>query len=267
VVDNQSTDETVAIAKQYGAKVFSRPNQSMLNINKNYGFEQANSEWILNLDADERVTPELKDEIQRIIMQAEFVGYQIPRKNIILNRWIQHGLWWPDYQLRLFKRGQGRFACNHVHEYLEVDGKTAQCKQAMIHENYQSVSQYIRKLNDIYTENEAEQLIEQGYQFSWPDLLLKPVNDFVGIYVARQGYKDGLHGLVLSLLQSFYTFITILKVWERQGLEARQLRFQTVTKELHKSFRIWRYWELTGRIEQESHWLKRIYLRLRRKCI
>ncbi|MBL7159439.1 glycosyltransferase family 2 protein, partial [Candidatus Microgenomates bacterium] len=128
LIDNTSTDKTVEIASSMGQKVkiFIRPNNLMLNINKNFGFSKAVNEWILNLDADERVSKSLKHEIIKTLKQKNrVIGYWTPRKNIIFGKWIKHGIWWPDHQLRLFKKNKGGFPCKHIHEYLKVEGKTA----------------------------------------------------------------------------------------------------------------------------------------------
>ena len=103
-VDNTSHDKTIEIAKRHKAKVFIRPNDPvMLNKNKNYGFSKAAGDWILSLDADERITPVLAKEIKAAVKQKNIKGFEIPRKNIIFNKWIQHSIWWPDYNLRLFQ--------------------------------------------------------------------------------------------------------------------------------------------------------------------
>ena len=116
-VDNSSTDETSRIAKQFTSKVFKRPNNPMLNVNKNFGFSKATSDWILSLDADEEITKELAQEIRSAInAQNELSGYWIPRKTILFGKWIMHGLWWPDKQLRLFKKNKGKFPGIHVYE-------------------------------------------------------------------------------------------------------------------------------------------------------
>ncbi len=133
VVDNESTDKTVEIAKKYKAKVTSKPNNKMLNINKNAGIAKAASDWILYLDADERVTKELQNEIKAILNQdsPDVAGYFIPRKNIIFGRWIEYAGMYPDYQMRLFKRGKGKYPEIHVHEMIDVDGKVAYLQSSL----------------------------------------------------------------------------------------------------------------------------------------
>lgn len=267
VIDNQSTDRTVVIAKQYTKKIFSRPNNPMLNINKNFGFTKASGDWILNLDADERVTPELRKEIQTLKERPGVAGYEIPRKNIIFNKWIQHGLWWPDYQLRLFKKGQGKFPCIHVHEKVKVKGKTEQLKNPLLHYNYQTVSQFIQKLDKIYTENEAENLLRSGKKIVWQDAIRMPINDFLSVFFAREGYKDGLHGLVLALFQSFYALAVFAKVWEKQGFkEIKEKSFLDLTeKELVRASQKRNYWFLTTKIQQAGGVFSKIWYQMKRK--
>lgn len=220
VVDNSSTDKTGEIAKKYTDKIYTRPNLKMLNTNKNFGFEKASGEWILNLDGDERVTPELRSEVLSVTKRkpgiTEVIGFYIPRKNIIFGKWIKHGLWWPDYQLRLFKKGKGKFPCQHVHEKIKVTGETTKLKNPLLHYNYRTVSQFIQKLDWIYTENEVENLIKSGRKIHWYEAIRLPVADFLSVFFKREGYKDGLHGLVLSLLQSFYALVVFAKAWEKQ---------------------------------------------------
>ena len=114
IIDNKSSDKTAEIAKRHKAKVFEKENNLMLNINKNYGFTKASGDWVLYLDADERITPELAGEITLVVDNSQVVAYWISRKNIIFGKWIKHAGWHPDYQLRLFKRDGGKFPEQHV---------------------------------------------------------------------------------------------------------------------------------------------------------
>lgn len=215
VVDGTSSDKTLDIVKKYTSKIFVRPNNKMLNINKNFGFSKASGKWILSLDSDERATPELAEEIKKIIGNSRPSGYRIPRKNIIFGKWMEHTGWYPDLQLRLFKRGKGRFPEEHVHEMIKIDGEVGQLSSDIIHHNYDSISQFLQKLGTIYGPNEAEQLIKKGYVFDWKDAIRFPVKEFLSRFFAREGYKDGFHGLMLSLLMSFYHFIVFSYIWEK----------------------------------------------------
>lgn len=217
VVDNTSEDQTADIAKKLADIVATRLNNPVnLNINKNYGFNRASGNWIISLDADERLTPQLAAEIKNAIEDKGFNGYEIPRKNIIFGKWIQHSIWWPDYNLRLFRRGSGKFAAKHVHEKLDVKGKVGRLKNPMVHYNYQTVSQFIKKLDKTYTESEVENFLASGKQIYWYDSIRWPVSDFLKTFFLEKGYKDGLHGLVLSQLQAFYALVFFAKVWERK---------------------------------------------------
>lgn len=264
VVDNSSSDITGTIARQYKAKVYVQPNHPMLNVNKNFGFEKARSDWILSLDADEVIPPGLAKEITSVIQNSGAVGYWIPRKNILFGKWIRHGLWWPDKQLRLFRRGKGKFPCMHVHEYLEVDGPTDSLREPYIHNNYESVSQFLRKMDTLYTESEVEKLLRTRYQLAWYDAIRFPASDFIKIYFAQGGYKDGLHGLVLAFLQAFYSFVVFAKVWERKQCIDIEIPLDHVSRELQKNGRDFSYWVLTLKIQESRFFMGKIWLKFRR---
>jgi len=273
-VDNLSVDKTREIARRYTDKILTRKNNLMLNVNKNYGFLKATGDWILSLDADERITPELTEEIKEKIRNSKFEirnsevnGYWIPRKNIIFGKWIQHSIWWPDYQLRLFRRGKGRFPEKHVHEYLRVEGKTEKLQNPLEHLNYSTVSQFIYKMDKIYTENEVEKIIASGKILTWIDAIRFPVNDFLKTFFAQKGYEDGLHGLVLSMLQAMYAEVVFTKVWERQGFrEENSAHFlKDIYKECKKIIQEFHYWSITSFLETSYHPLKRLFYKGLRK--
>lgn len=219
VVDNSSTDRTGEIAKKAGAKVFTQPNNpEKIDLQKNFGFERASHEWILSLDADERVNVRLIQEIKKVIADTNGInGYLIPRKNILFGKWIKNSIWWPDYQLRLFKRGKGKFSRATVHQPLDVKGDTKHLSEPLVHYNYDSVSEFVSRMNNIYTEIEAEEILRQKQKLAWTDALSMPASDFLKTFFLQKGYRDGLHGLILSILQAFYMFLVFAKVWERQG--------------------------------------------------
>lgn len=270
VVDSGSIDKTSQIAKEHKAKVFRRENNLMLNVNKNFGFGRATNEWILNLDADERVSRELAAEIQKTLKNSKDIsGYWMPRKNIIFGKWIQNSIWWPDLHLRLFKKGRGRFAEKHVHEHVELQGKAGTLKNALIHENYQSISQYLYKLDKIYTESEVENFLRNKGTITYLDAIRFPFHDFLKTFFSQKGYKDGLHGLVLSMLQAFYSFIVFAKVWEKKGFKEENSSsfLGDLYTEGKKIVLEYQYWFLTEFIENAKNPLKKIYLRTQRKNI
>jgi len=268
VVDSSSTDKTREVAERFTTKIFTQPNYPMLNRNKNFGFAKAAGQWVLSLDSDEEVTPALAREIQAILRSgSQFAGYWIARKNIIFGKWIRHGLWWPDKQLRLFRRGLGSFPCKHVHEYLTVDGPTAELNEPYLHHNYQSISQFISKMDTIYTASEVESLSSTNYQLSWYDALRFPVSDFLKVYFAQAGYRDGLHGLVLALLQAFYSLTVFAKLWERQAFPEREVTLGSVGRELVKAEKDLKYWYLSGKLHSETVWYKRLWWKLLRRYV
>jgi len=270
LVDNESTDDTAKMAHKLGAKVYSHKNDPLhLNLSKNFGFGKATGDWILSLDADERVSPELAEEIRQIIkgvalrsQSHPLRGYKFPRKNIIFGQWIQHGLWYPDEQIRLFQKNRAKFPGVHNHEKLQVDDDIGQLSGHLIHYNYRSVSQYIKKINDVYSDNEVENSLNAGKTVTWPDAIRMPISDFLTNFFARQGYKDGLHGLVLALLQAFYTFVVFAKIWEKQNFPAYNSDqfLSQVTREFKSKTQEYNYWYNRHR----SSWLYRLikYLRV-----
>lgn len=222
VVDNSSSDKTAEIAKKYTEKVFTQKNDpNLIDLQKNFGFEKATSDWILSIDADEEVSPELAREIKSEIrnQKSEINGYWIPRKNIIFGKFIQHTGWYPDPQLRLFRKGKGKFTKAHVHEPIKLEGESAYFNQHLIHHHYENISEFLKKNIIVYVPNEAEEYLNKGYVFSYFDAIRFPLNEFLSRFFARKGYKDGFHGLMLSLLMAFYHFTIFAYLWEKQGFK------------------------------------------------
>jgi glycosyltransferase involved in cell wall biosynthesis len=267
VVDNASTDKTRDIAKKFTKNIFDKPNQLMLNANKNFGFEKAKSDWILNLDADEEIPPVLAREIQSIIQSNPSEnGFWIKRKNYSFGKWIQHGLWWPDKQIRLFRRTKGAFPCVHIHEYIKVEGIVAELTEPYLHYNYESVHQYLTKIDRAST-SEAISLQEAKYQLAWYDAIRFPLSDFLKIYFAQAGFKDGLHGLVLSLFQAFYSFSVFAKVWEMQKFPERDISAKAIREELHSRAKEAHYWTTTMMINESKNALGKIKGKIQRKFV
>lgn len=264
VVDNQSQDRTVDIAKKFTKHIYERKNILMLNTNKNFGFTKATSEWILNLDADEEIPKELADEITKVIKRnPKENGFWIQRKNIIYGKWIEHGLWWPDKQIRLFRKEKGKFPCVHIHEYIAIEGQVGELTHPYTHYNYETISQYLRTI-DRASSSEALSLSQMDHQFVWYDAIRFPLSDFLKIYFAQEGYKDGLHGLVLAIFQAFYSFVVFGKYWEMQKFQERDLAPEIVEKELQKSERETKYWVTTMMIAQSRSLVKKLIWKVKR---
>lgn len=267
-VDNTSTDGTVEKAKKFTKKIFSQKNDPLkIDEQKNLGFSKATCDWILTIDADERLTDELCNEIKSCIDNKDSVnGYWIPRKNIIFRKWIKSDMWWPDYQLKLFRRGKGKFDTETVHKALEVNGHTEKLENYMVHKNYDSVSQYIAKLNN-YTDVEALTILNKGYELNFLDAVKFPVDDFVKTFFLERGYRDGLHGLVLSILQAFYMEVVFAKVWEAKGFKEVEGQdfVKDVNSEIKKSGSKIKYWIADASIRESNNPIRKTLLRAVRK--
>jgi len=267
IVDNESQDRTVDVAKKFTKKIYSQKNILMLNTNKNYGFEKATGDWILNLDADEKIPEDLASEIQTVIQsKPKENGFWIKRKNIIFGKWITHGLWWPDKQIRLFRRIKGKFPCVHIHEYIAVEGTIGELTAPYLHYNYETVHQYLTKIDRAST-SEALSLRDMNYQLSWYDAIRFPTSDFLKIYFAQAAYKDGLHGLVLALFQAFYSFCVFAKFWEMTKFPERDLSPHAVIDELTHTGKDTRYWILTTQLAETPALFHKIVWKVKRKFL
>lgn len=271
VVDNSSTDKTSEISKKYTSKVFVQENNpSRIDYQKNFGFSKATGDWILSLDADERMTPELSDEIKDKLsrLSDKVNGYLIPRKNIIFGKWIKSDTWWPDYQLKLFRRGKGKFLQNSVHKNLEIEGEIEKLENPLTHQNYTSTFQYIEKLNN-YTGMEADSLIKSGYKFNWIDSIRFPMNDFLKTFFLEHGYREGLHGLVLSFLQAFYMEVVFVKLWEKEGFKKVNSDdfMLKIRRELVEYGDKLKYWITTMLISESRNPFKKFVLKVSRRIV
>jgi glycosyltransferase involved in cell wall biosynthesis len=270
VVNNSSTDKTEEIAGRYTKNIYKQTNDpSKIDIQKNFGFEKATGDWILYLDADEQASSELAEEIKGLELRPEshINGYWIPRKNIIFGKWIEHTGWYPDPQLRLFKRGKGKFTEKHVHEAMKVEGELGHLQNHIMHDNYESITQFLNKLATIYGPNEAEQLIRQGYALNWRDAIRFPVKEFLSRYFAREGYKDGFHGLMLSLLMGFYHFVVFSYVWEKHKfvqINDKEMLIET-EKEIVQSSKDLFFWFSKEKIKLIKNPVVKIFHKILRK--
>ncbi|MBI2031287.1 MAG: glycosyltransferase family 2 protein [Candidatus Levybacteria bacterium] len=268
LVDNMSADRTVEIAQKFTSKIFKRPNNPMLNVNKNFGFTKATGDWILSLDADEEISDDLVGEIKSTLKasNAKINGYWVPRKNIIFGKWIEHTGWYPDHQLRLFRRNKGKFEEKHVHEMIKLEGKSEYLKNPMIHRNYETITQFLQKLI-IYTENEATQLIKNGYELKWQDIIRFPIKEFLSRFFARKGYKDGLHGIALSILMAFYHLVIFINIWQKLGF--KDISDNNLLTELEKELKNFgiefKHWFLEVKINQTKSPIKKIIYRFLNK--
>ena len=217
-VDCESSDGSAIFAKKQNSRVFQRPNNPNLNINKSYAMDKSSQDWIFYLDPDERISAELADEIHSTISNpGEYVAFQLKRKNHYFGKWLRFGSQYPDVQLRLFKRGYGHFPQKHVHEKLEISGKTGMLNHNLLHYPYLSISQYIQKFN-FYTSFEAQFLLDNG---KTPSLLLgmqyiflKPISRFIRRYFFKLGFRDGWPGFFAAIFDALNYLVRYFKLIE-----------------------------------------------------
>ncbi len=213
IVDSGSKDQTLKICKEFGAKIFHHPFAGFRD-QKNFALDQAKNEWILSIDADERVTGELQDEISTLIREdLNINGYFIPRLNFYGSKFIRHSGWYPDFVLRLWKKSKGRWSGKNVHEKVVISGKVGYCKNAIKHYTYRNASDYMKRIN-LYSTLLAMEKYRLGKRFSFLRLLVKPVLRFFKSYIWKLGFLDGVEGLVIATSSSYLTFIEEVKLRE-----------------------------------------------------
>jgi glycosyltransferase involved in cell wall biosynthesis len=221
VIDSGSTDRTLEIAKAFTDRVYQEPWQGYAR-QKNLAQERAQGPWILNVDADERVTPALGREIRALLFRGpEEAGFRIPRKNYFRGRWIRHGGWYPNYILRLYRKEAGAFALREVHEQVVVKGKVGTLKSPLEHFTYDSISDYLKRM-EIYSDLSAAQYFREGKQVTWAGVFFRSFFTFFRMWILQAGFLDGSDGLVLAVLYSHYTFAKYAKLKERtEGTQGR----------------------------------------------
>jgi len=215
VVDSESTDATAEIARSFTDRVFVRPWPGY-SAQKNFAAEQASSEWIFSLDADERVSEELKREIEQLRRGAEptkEAAFEMPRSTYYLGQWIKHSGWRPDYKRRLYSRNRARWVGSYVHETLEIDGDVQRIAGNILHYTVRDASEHHLRM-DRYTTLAAAEAHTRGESASLFTLLLSPALAFVRSYVLKLGFLDGAPGLAIARFAAHYDFLKKLKLWE-----------------------------------------------------
>ena len=216
VVDSGSTDGTLEIAREKASRVIIH-DWNGYSAQKNFAADQASHEWVLSMDADERVTPALAAEIRALLAKGpEARGYRIRRVSRYLGQWIRTTDWFPDYQLRLYDRRAGRWNELRIHESFRLaDSTPGTMHGEMEHHSYRDVAHHIQKINH-YTTLVVDQWTEEGRRASAIQIVLHPLFAFVRNYLVRGGVRQGTTGLIISVLNSYYVFLKFAKLWERQ---------------------------------------------------
>ncbi|MCS6772108.1 MAG: glycosyltransferase family 2 protein [Kiritimatiellae bacterium] len=219
VVDSFSSDRTVEICREYTPRVYQHPWQGYIG-QKNYIRRLASHEWILFIDADEEVSPELREEIERELASNDgrIAGYRFPRMVNYLGKWIRHGEWYPDYKLRLFLRERGRSGGTEPHDQVFVDGEVKTLKSPLYHYTYDDIHDHLETMNR-FSSITAREKFKIHARFRWRDFLLRPPLRFLKAYIFRGGFLDGRRGFLIAVISAFGVCMKYAKLWE---LEYRQ---------------------------------------------
>jgi len=267
VVDMKSTDATLDIAQKAGAKVYEHERVGYVEPARNFAIGKATNGWILILDADEEIPESLAEKLKEIAAKPKADYFRLPRKNINFGRWIRNSRWWPDYNIRFFRKGTVTWN-EVIHSVPMTTGQGADIpaeeKYAIIHHNYSSIGKYIERMNR-YTDIQARMLSQSGYKFIWKDLIRKPVSEFLSRYFAGEGYKDGLHGFTLACLQGISEYILYLKVWQSEKFVTQGFSIGELSSEINSAKSQFNWWKLDPIIKTKNFLVSlplRIYRRI-----
>lgn len=266
VCDMYSDDNTAVLAKKLGAKIIFHKRVGFVEPARNFAISKAEGEWVLVLDADEEVPDSLKDKIKEVITKDGVVTHvEIPRLNIIFGKTMKAAMWWPDYNIRLFKKSAVTWS-SKIHSKPKTEGQGLRLpdleRYAIIHHHYETVSQFLLRL-DRYTTVQAKELKASGYEFDWKDLFSKPLGEFLSRFFANRGFDDGLHGFALSLLQAFSHLVMYLKVWELKDFPEKSINFNDLKTESHKSGAEIEHWLKYGNLSKNK--FKRVLQKIKNK--
>lgn len=218
VVDLGSIDDSIKIAKGFGAKVYYHKFVPYVESIRNFVISKTTGDWVLILDPDEVLTSNLKEELKQIEKENKYDAVNIPRKNIFFGRWIYHSNWWPDRHVRFFKKGKVKWS-DKIHSYPEVNGDTidleAKEELVIIHNGYKSINEFLSRQNR-YSSIEAENLYKEGVRFSWMLFFWKSTREFLVRFLKHRGFLDGFYGFVLTYLMMIYQFEVMIKLWEKE---------------------------------------------------
>lgn len=267
VVDMGSTDKTLQIASNYKAKIFPHPYTGFVEPARNFGIKKAQGPWILIVDADEEIPRTLENYLLSQTEDDSKDYFRIPRQNIVFGKWIKHSGWWPDYQIRFFKKGSVTWT-DEIHGVPMTKGNgvdlEAEKELSIIHHNYQTIDQFITRLNR-YTSIYAKELFIKNEKFSTKNLFQTPVKEFINRFFLWEGYKDGLHGVALSLLQAFSELIVYLKLWELEKFEHKNISLSEVENLIDEANSDLKYWFTTKKIDQMENPVEKTILKIKRK--
>lgn len=218
IVDSGSTDTTLEICREFTHKITHKDWQGYVK-QKRFALEQCSCDWVLNVDADEEVSSELKDEILSILegdgkgLRPNVNGYLLNRVVFFLDRWWRKGGWHPEYRLRLCRRAATTWGGEDPHEKASVTGATARCRSELHHYSFTDLADYMRRMNTL-SSNATQTLLNRGVEGSLVAITLRPVTRFFKFYITRRGYREGIAGFIVAVIEAISVFLKYAKVWE-----------------------------------------------------
>lgn len=216
IVDDFSQDQTLQVVREYTDRIFQRKWENE-GVQRNFAYSQAKNEYILSMDSDERVTPELKEEIIQLIKEGfRYNGYNIPHRNHMGNTWIRHGGWYPNKKLKLFKKSEFRYAEEEYHPPAIMKGERKDLKGEIVHLTYKNFSDMVLKINH-QTNFEARKWIRDKRKATLSHVLRKASDRFIKAYILKQGFRDGALGFMMAFFSGFYQILTYAKYMELNG--------------------------------------------------
>lgn len=219
LVDDESTDDTVKVAERYGATIYHRKMDNE-GIHRNWAYSKARNEWVLSLDADEKVTPELRDEIASALTDTKFHAFDIPLRNFIGTYWVKYAGWYPANKLRLFMKSRFKYEEVGVHPRVFLNGGTGHLTKDIIHKGYPDFEHFLASLNR-QTTLEAQKWITTGRQMSAGRATWRTIDRFFRSFIGKKGWKDGFIGFMIAVFASFYQLMSYAKYWQmkREGVK------------------------------------------------
>ena len=266
VVDMHSTDNSLEVAKKYNAKIFSYRPMEYVEPARNFAISKATGRWIILLDPDEYLNKTLKKELKKISLRSDVDYVHLPRKNFILGKWFRHSNWWPDYVIRFFRRQHVEWK-KEIHSQPITKGNGINLldseKLAIRHNNYTSVAHYVQRALR-YSSIQAEELHKSNYKLKTSDFILKPIQEFNSRFFAAQGYKDGFHGLIFSVLQAFAYALIYIRLWEIEGAYEKNLSKDSFISASQEATYEYSYW-FTKYFHDEysTNLFKNLFIRIR----
>ena len=253
ICDMHSVDKTVEKAKKLGAKIVYHKKEDFVELARNFAVSKAANDWVLVLDPDEEMQESLRERLIQISERMNQIDYvRIPRKNLIFDEWVKSSMWWPDLNIRFFRKGKVSWT-NQIHRPPETLGEgidlPSEEQWAIVHHHYNSVAQFLERMNR-YTKVQADQLKKEGYKFEWQDLIRKPLGEFLSRFFANKGYEDGVHGLALGLLQAFSQLVLYLRIWEMEGFKSKDISWEDLTFTGKQSGKEIDYWFKYGNLSK-----------------